>query len=65
MFIGANSTLFPGVSIGSNTIIGAGSLVNKDVSNGVYAGVSAKHICSFEEYIEKRKSKIDILGARK
>ena len=30
-------TVLPGVTIGSNTIIGAGSVVNKDIPGGVIA----------------------------
>ena len=41
--------------IDSNTIIGANLLVNKDIQGGVYAGIPAKYICSFDEYMEKRK----------
>jgi len=33
--IGANATILPGISIGANAIIGAGSVVTKDVPNGV------------------------------
>ncbi|MDR2772545.1 MAG: N-acetyltransferase [Elusimicrobiota bacterium] len=32
--IGANSTLLPGITIGSNAVIGAGSVVTKDVGAG-------------------------------
>lgn len=57
VFIGAGTTIFYGVSIGSNVIIGAGSLVNKDIpSNSVVGGVPAKVICSFDEYITRRKA---------
>lgn len=35
--IGANSTLLPGVTIGANCLIGAGSLVNQDIPDGVVA----------------------------
>lgn len=35
--IGANSTLLPGVVIGEGSLIGAGSLVTKDVGDGVIA----------------------------
>lgn len=56
VFIGSNTIILPNVSIGSNVIIGAGSLINKDIPDGgVYAGVPAKYICSFEEFVEKRK----------
>ena len=41
--IGSHSTILPGVSIGENSIIGAHSLVNKDIPNNVVAfGVPAK-----------------------
>ena len=37
VWIGANVSVLPGVTIGSNTIIGAGSVVNKDIPGGVVA----------------------------
>ena len=33
--IGANSTILPGITIGENAMIGAGSVVTHDVPNGV------------------------------
>lgn len=55
-FVGSNSTILPNVSIGPNTIIAAGSLVNRSIpGDGVYGGVPAKFICSFEEFIAKRE----------
>lgn len=43
------------VRIGSNVIIGACSLINKDIpDNCVVAGVPARVIKSFGEYLEKR-----------
>lgn len=55
-FIGCRSTILPGVTIGDNTIIGAGSIVNRDIpANSVAAGVPCKVICSLEEYKEKHK----------
>ena len=56
VFIGSNSMILGGANIGSNVIVGAGSLVNKVVpSNSVVGGVPARYICSFEEFVEKRK----------
>lgn len=53
-FIGTRSTILPGVTIGPNSVVGAGSLVRKDVEpNSVYAGVPARRICSLEDYAEK------------
>ena len=55
VFIGTNTTILPGVTIESNTIIAAGSLVNKNIpGNGVYGGVPVKYICSFDSYDKKR-----------
>ena len=55
VFVGAGSTILYGVLIGSNVIIGAGSLVNKDVPpNSVVAGVPARVIGSFDDYLSKR-----------
>jgi acetyltransferase-like isoleucine patch superfamily enzyme len=45
VWIGANSTILSGVNIGSNVVIAAGSVVNKNIeSNCIYAGVPAKFI---------------------
>ncbi len=56
VFIGSNSTILYDVNIGSNVIVGAASLVNKDIpSNSVVGGVPARRICSFDEFVEKRK----------
>ena len=55
-FIGANSIITNGVSIGNNCIIGAGSVVSSSIpDDSVYGGVPAKHICSTQEYYEKKK----------
>ena len=46
--IGSHSTILPGVSIGKNSIIGAHSLVNKDIPDNVVAfGVPAKIVRKF------------------
>ena len=37
VWFGANVSVLPGVTIGDNTIIGAGSVVNKDIPSGVIA----------------------------
>ena len=53
-FIGANSTIMPGVTIGKRCVIGAGSVVTKDVPDGmVVCGVPAKVVMTTEEYAEK------------
>lgn len=60
VFVGANSTILADVHIGSDVIIGAGTLVNKDLEGGyVYAGVPAKKICRFDEFVERRKRQVN------
>ena len=45
VWIGANAIILPGVKIGSNTVIGAGSVVTKDIpNNSIAAGVPCKVI---------------------
>ncbi|MFR0494912.1 acyltransferase [Limosilactobacillus reuteri subsp. suis] len=57
VFVGSNTILLYDVEIGDNVIIGAGSLVNKNIpSNSVVAGVPCKVIGSFEEYKKKIKN---------
>lgn len=57
VFVGANTTILPGVTIGDKTIVGAGSVVVGDCEEkSVYAGVPAKKICSLEEYLEKNRT---------
>lgn len=53
-FIGNNCTILPGVEIGDNCILGAGSVLNSSTpANSVFAGVPAKFICTIAEYGDK------------
>ncbi len=55
VFIGSNTTVLGGVRIGSNVIVAAGSLVNKDIpNNSVVAGVPARVVGTFEDFANKR-----------
>lgn len=55
-FIGARTTIIAGVTIGDNSIIGACSLVNRDIPSGVVAaGNPCKVICTLEEYRKKHE----------
>lgn len=53
-FIGCRSIRMPGVTIGKNCVIGAGSIVTKDVPDEtVVCGTPAKAICSTLDYAKK------------
>lgn len=48
-WIGAAATILPGVTIGENSVVAAGAVVNKDVpANTIVAGVPAKIIRAIE-----------------
>lgn len=58
VWIGANVSVLPGVTIGSNSIIGAGSVVNKNIPEGVIAaGVPCRVL---RKITEKDKEKYPI-----
>ncbi|WP_432662621.1 acyltransferase [Wukongibacter baidiensis] len=53
-FIGFGSIILPGVKIGPNSVVAAGSIVTKDVPpNTVVGGNPAEVITDIETYIEK------------
>lgn len=48
--IGSHSTILPGVTVGENSIIGAHSLVNKDIPDNVLAfGITVKVISKLSD----------------
>jgi len=58
-YIGMNAIIMPGVKIGDNTIIGAGSVVTKDVEDGtIVAGVPAKKISNINDYYLKNRNRV-------
>lgn len=60
VFIGMNALIMPGVTIGNNCVIGAGSIVTKNIpDNCVYAGIPAKKIKSIDDYFNDNKLKVD------
>ena len=53
-FIGARAIILPGVTIGPDAIVGAGSVVTRDVApNTIVAGNPARFICTMEQYKQK------------
>ena len=59
VWVGSNATILSGVTIGENAIVGAGSVVTKDVpDNAIVGGVPAKVI----KYIQKPVTQITTSG---
>lgn len=62
VFIGARSIIMPNTKIGDNSIIGAGSVVTKNIPSGVVAaGNPARVICDVNEFYDKHRYKINEL----
>jgi acetyltransferase-like isoleucine patch superfamily enzyme len=58
-FIGLNSVLMPGITIGEGSIVGAMSLVNRDVPPGtVVAGVPARARGTVDAYVERYRARM-------
>ena len=54
VYIGVNVTIMPGVTIGNNVVVGACSVITKDVpDNCVVAGNPARVIRDIDSYFEK------------
>ena len=53
-YIGSQSLIMPGVTIGEGAIVAAGSVVTKSVApRTVIGGNPAKFICTIDEYLER------------
>jgi len=62
VFVGHGSTVLPNITIGSNVVIAAGALVNKDVPDGlIVGGVPAKPIGRTEDLANRLKENTDKL----
>lgn len=56
VYIGTNALIMPGVSIGDNVLVAAGSVVTKSIPNNVVvAGNPAKIVCSIDDYFNRNK----------
>ncbi len=54
VYIGTNALVMPGVTIGDNVIVAAGSVVTKSIpSNVVVGGNPARIICTIDDYIDR------------
>jgi maltose O-acetyltransferase len=64
-YIGARAIILPGVNIGDDVIIGAGSVVTHDIpNNSVAVGNPARVIKSTSEYIEEHKKNLPTRSRR-
>lgn len=62
VFVGHGSIILPGVTIGPNAIVAAGSVVTKDVPTGrIVAGVPAKVIGTVEDLVAKLEIETETL----
>jgi serine acetyltransferase len=58
VYLGLRTLIMPGVRIGNRVIVGAGSIVTKDIpDNSLAVGVPARVIKTVDEYPEQLKKK--------
>lgn|SRR5690606_8299549 len=55
VMIGANSTVLPGITIGDNAVIAAGTVVHKNVEAGTFVGGNPMRVIYTKEEMNKRK----------
>ena len=55
-FIGANATILCNVKIGPDSIVGAGSVVTRDIPAGeIWGGNPARFICRTQDYVSRQQ----------
>lgn len=60
VFIGRGSIVLPNTTIGEGTVIGAGTVVSGNIPpNSVVVGNPCQILCSYEEYLEKHKKRMN------
>ena len=65
VFIGHQAIVLPGVTIGPNSIVAAGSVVTRNVSEGtVVAGIPARVVATLEEHLHKLQEETNLLPWR-
>lgn len=56
VMIGANSTVLPGITIGDDAIVSAGTLVHKDVPPGCFVGGNPMRVIYDQEEMSRRQT---------
>jgi maltose O-acetyltransferase len=60
VYVGVGAILLPGVTIGDHAIVGAGSVVTRDVApKTVVAGNPAVRIATLEEFVDRQRRRLD------
>lgn len=60
VFVGARTVILPGVTIGRNSIIGAGSIVTRSIpSDVVAAGNPARVVCDLAAFISRHREAME------
>lgn len=59
-FIGESVVILPNVTIGRDSVIGAGSVVTRSIPPGsVAAGNPARVLCTLEEYVRRQSARLE------
>ena len=56
VLIGANTTILPGITIGNDAVVSAGTLVHKDVPEGSFVGGNPMQLIYTKEEMDKRNN---------
>jgi acetyltransferase-like isoleucine patch superfamily enzyme len=62
VFIGLGAVVLPGVTIGPNSIVAAGAVVNRDVpEDAIVAGVPARQVGTVSAWVDRRERETRVL----
>ncbi|MGP4068861.1 acyltransferase [Halobacillus sp. B29] len=62
VLIGANTTILPGITIGNQAVVSAGTLVHKDVPAGTFVGGNPMKVIYTKEEMDERKESDSVLN---